>query len=587
MKQQLPLVSICVPIYNGEKYLASFLESALAQTLQEIEIICVDNHSTDSSKEIIEAFSEKFPNKILYFQTDHHYPSAGAGRNVAVAHARGEYIFFCDSDDLITPAAMEKLYECANANDSDLVCAWAYWVIQNEDGEITYCKPQSYKKNMHATNEMAIQSGCEFWMRLIKKDLLTSLCKIPEEYVFDDVAFLPVVHSYAKKIMFLDFPVYYYFRRESSASGSPRLDVCKTSILAEKFALENCNPEYRKTVEAMIAGRTRGNLDIRWPFFHIFADWAREQMEWIPDNHSILYNKPLFDKLKWAAETLNSTAIPNRIIINGFAKTIPETRVQELSEKVFCGNCDIVILNEQSCDISVNPYVQEAYLQGNYDFVAGYFALKEIYENGGIFIHDCITVLNYFFYYMNQNAFFVLLDKNTYSDMLFGAPAGCDVYKDLLQTYSTQWDKKKIFSPLSERINTILTVKYAIPLDGKGRLFQQEISIVPPDLAVVDTRFGSQTKRVICEHNFTSQAGNPEYITIKRSTLELLLSSKGYVKHSGGDSSAEKELAELKKSNVYKFVLFWKKLGDGPMGPFLKKVFHALMNIRAKLLRHR
>lgn len=579
---KLPVVSICVPVYNGEKYLEDFLESALSQTLQEIEILCVDNHSTDASKEIICSYAENYPGKVLYFQTDRHYPSAGAGRNVAIGHSRGDYLYFCDADDLITPNAMEQLYKCAVENSSDMVCGWAYRLVVDERDQILSRSPMSYKKTQPATNEMAIQSGCEFWMRLIKKELLTSVGKIPEGYVFDDVAFLPIVHSYAKKIMFLDFPVYYYFRRVSSASGSPRPEVCETSVLAEKYALEHCNPKYRKAVEALVAGRTEGNLSIRWPFYNIFSQWAGEQMAWIPDNSFIMGNRALFNKLKWAAEVIGKEPIPSRVIVNGFEKTPSQERIADLSKRVFYHDCKLVILDQQNCDVSENPYVHRAFEQGNNEFVGEYFALKEIYEHGGIFIHNRVKILNYFYYYTYQNSIFSLQDKENYTDALFGSPAGREVYADLLHTYSDSWDKKQEYPTLAERIKTVLTAKYDIPLDGRPRLFQPEISVLSPDLCMVDTRFGSQTKRVICEADFSDHAGEPEYVTLKRSTLELLLSAP---RGTAVEAQKAREWDKLTGSHVYKFVLLWKKLGDSRHGPFLKKIFHGLLKVKTKLSR--
>lgn len=577
---QSPVISICVPIYNGEKYLVNFLESALSQTLHEIEILCVDNHSTDASKEIICSYAENYPGKVLYFQTDHHYPSAGAGRNVAIQHARGEYLYFCDADDLITPNAMEQLYKCAVENNSDMVCGWAYRLIVDEHEQILSRSPMSYKKTQPATNEMAIQSGCEFWMRLIKKELVLSVGNVPEEFVFDDVAYVTVLNSFAKKIMFLDFPVYYYFRRLSSVSGQLRSEVCRTSVLAEQFALNNCNPSYRNVVEVYVAGRTKNNIEYRWPFFNIFAQWASEQMEWLSSNTMAKSDPALLKKLQWASETVGIAPIPRRIIVNGFETFPSAQRMNDLQKKVFDGDADLIVLGKDNCVISENPYVKRAYDRGDYALVGGYFALKEIYENGGIYIHNRVKILNYFHYYIYQNSFFTLLDKNNYSDFLFGSPANREVYADLLRTYSDGWDKKLEYPSLAERIRIILTAKYGIPLDGKPRLFQPEISVLSPDLCMVDTRLGSQSKRVICEADFSDHAGEPEYVTLKRSTLELLLSTP---RGTAAETAKAKEWDKLTRSHVYKFVLLWKKIGDSKLGPLLKGIFQKLLWLRQKI----
>lgn len=577
---QMPVVSICVPVYNAEKYLNNFLWSAVSQSLEEIEILCVDHQSTDKSKEIICSFAEKYPEKVRYFQVERVYPCPGAARNLAIQQAKGEYLFMCDADDLITPFAMEKMYHCAIENDSDMVCAWAYRLLTDQDDRVFSIQKMSYKATQPASNAMAIQSGCEFWMRLIKKSLVTSVEKIQEDFVFDDVSFVPILNSFASKIMFLDFPVYFYFRKVSSLSGYLRKELCEGSIIAEKYALEHCNPDYRREVEMYVAGRTRGNLDSRWPYFHLFVQWAREQMQWLPGNPLTKDDPALLKKIKWAAELTGKENIPKRVIVNGFGEGVSTERLEELSKKVFCDEGQTVILDPQNCNVSENAYIARAFDRGDYELVGGYFALKEIYENGGIYIHNRVKILNYFHYYIYQNSFFTLLDKNNYSDFLFGSPANREVYADLLRTYSDGWDKKLEYPSLAERIRIILTAKYGIPLDGKPRLFQPEISVLSPDLCMVDTRLGSQSKRVICEADFSDHAGEPEYVTLKRSTLELLLSTP---RGTAAETAKAKEWDKFTQSHVYKFVLLWKKAGDSKYGPLLKGIFQKLLWLRQKI----
>ena len=75
-----------------------------------------------------------------------------------------------------------------------------------------------------------------------------------------------------------------------------------------------------------------------------------------------------------------------------------------------------MILTEQNCDLSENPYILKAYQAGKFDFVAGYFALLNIYKRGGVYLDDRIRILNYFGVLKYQRAFFALTDQKTYSD---------------------------------------------------------------------------------------------------------------------------------------------------------------------------
>ncbi|MDE7468829.1 MAG: glycosyltransferase family 2 protein, partial [Desulfovibrionaceae bacterium] len=102
-----PLVSIIIPVYNVEKYLEECLESACKQTLKDIEIICVDDGSTDRSREIIVSYAERDPRIYLI---DSPHGGASSARNRGIEHARGTYIQFLDSDDYIEPMMSSIMY---------------------------------------------------------------------------------------------------------------------------------------------------------------------------------------------------------------------------------------------------------------------------------------------------------------------------------------------------------------------------------------------------------------------------------------------------------------------------------------------
>ena len=100
-------ISIIMPVYNAEKYLCEALDSVRNQTLKEIEIICVDDGSTDRSVEILSEYQKKDSRIKVLHQTE---PSAGAAlaRNLGLQEARGEYLSFLDADDLFEPDLLES-----------------------------------------------------------------------------------------------------------------------------------------------------------------------------------------------------------------------------------------------------------------------------------------------------------------------------------------------------------------------------------------------------------------------------------------------------------------------------------------------
>lgn len=111
-------VSVIMPVYNGEKYLSQCLGSVTAQTLKDIEILCIDDGSQDKSNVILDEFAEKDP-RIRVFHTKN--AGAGAARNLGLSKAEGEYLSFLDADDVFEPDMLEKAYAAARGADADIV----------------------------------------------------------------------------------------------------------------------------------------------------------------------------------------------------------------------------------------------------------------------------------------------------------------------------------------------------------------------------------------------------------------------------------------------------------------------------------
>ncbi len=117
-QKTLPAVSVIVPIYNVEKYLEECVDSILGQTFRNIEIILVDDGSTDSSRQMADDYAAQDERiRVIHKENG----GASSARNAGMKIARGEYIYFCDSDDYISLNAIEILYDTAIRNDLDMV----------------------------------------------------------------------------------------------------------------------------------------------------------------------------------------------------------------------------------------------------------------------------------------------------------------------------------------------------------------------------------------------------------------------------------------------------------------------------------
>ena len=132
--ENAPQISVIIPVYNSEQYLEKCLDSVLASSFSDLEIICVDDGSTDRSMEILQSYSMT-DQRVKILTQEHLF--AGAARNTGIKAAAGKYIHFLDSDDMIVPDAYEKLYAAAEASQAE-VCECLYVYTDVSSGEIAY-----------------------------------------------------------------------------------------------------------------------------------------------------------------------------------------------------------------------------------------------------------------------------------------------------------------------------------------------------------------------------------------------------------------------------------------------------------------
>lgn len=135
------IVSIIIPFFNREKFLAEAVESVLAQTYQNWELILIDDGSTDKSSIIARNFVKKYPNKVfLYAHEDGKNRGAGSSRNLGIRHAKGDFITFLDSDDVFLPETLEIEIAAFERNtEADVVCGtlqyWFSWTEKQDKKE--------------------------------------------------------------------------------------------------------------------------------------------------------------------------------------------------------------------------------------------------------------------------------------------------------------------------------------------------------------------------------------------------------------------------------------------------------------------
>lgn len=218
-----PKISIIVPVYNVEPYLETCLRSVAGQTLKEIEVIVVNDGSTDNSARIIEQFKKRYSHFICLEQANQGVSKA---RQNGLAHSEGETVLFLDADDFIPSSYCERLYQALQRTDADMAVGpivryytqtrqavpedmgvFSRWFLEGEDKKLLF------------TNFPAVMGLCG---KLIKRDLLERVQLAFSPYLCgEDICPSIQLIANAKKIVPVKEAVYFYRQgREGSQTNS-------------------------------------------------------------------------------------------------------------------------------------------------------------------------------------------------------------------------------------------------------------------------------------------------------------------------------------------------------------------------------
>ena len=201
-------VSIVVPVYNAERYLRKCLDSLINQTLDDYEIIVVNDGSIDSSQDIIDAYQAKYPCIKSFTKENGGISSA---RNMGLKYANGEYIAFVDSDDFVELFFLEKMYDKAKNTNSDVVIC-DYYATNNEEKRYMKC-------HMNYSPDEKVEyllSPPMVWSKLIRKEVMDKV-KFTEGIYYEDLDICARLLPYINKVSFVDEPLYNYYLQHSGS----------------------------------------------------------------------------------------------------------------------------------------------------------------------------------------------------------------------------------------------------------------------------------------------------------------------------------------------------------------------------------
>ena len=237
MENLVPKVSVIVPVYNVEHYLAKCLDSLVNQSLQKIEIIVVNDGSKDGSENIIQQYSAKYPDKIKSFAKEN--GGLSDARNFGINKATGDYIGFVDSDDYVSETMFEEMLNLAEKHDAEMVICNIQKV--DEEGNITQKLTQipNMPEKIVLESNFSVFSDLSYFAcnKLFKKELFAHK-RFKKGVHFEDIQLIPQLLLECKTIAQTQNIHYQYLERQDSISKTHNekgLDILRAVEDVEEF----------------------------------------------------------------------------------------------------------------------------------------------------------------------------------------------------------------------------------------------------------------------------------------------------------------------------------------------------------------
>lgn len=294
------LISIIVPVYNSEKYLDECLNSILKQIYANLEIILVDDGSTDDSGLMCDKFAKK-DKRVSVFHTDNNGQSSA--RNLGISNANGKYITFIDSDDYVEPSFIKFLYDNLVEHNVDISCCGYSMFYPNgkfvnkgkKNIQVKLDRENSIKYLI--VNGLISDSPCN---KLFKKELFSSI-QFPMNKVYEDRRILPVIFYKANNIYY-DSTVEYYYRQhsESTTHNENKLYQLIDATNERKIFIDDKYQNLKKytSQDVILSYMTVSNFMILGKKYNKFYDLHYSVKEFIKNNEFTYKNLKTLKKIQ-------------------------------------------------------------------------------------------------------------------------------------------------------------------------------------------------------------------------------------------------------------------------------------------------
>ena len=235
----MPTVSVIVPVYNTKEYLPRCIDALVHQTLKDMEILFIDDGSTDGSLEVLREYEASYPQvRVIHKENG----GQATARNLGIREAKGDYVGFADSDDYVDTTMFEKMYTRAVKENCDMVECFFYFIEETPAGRKEL--PQRGRVREYADqHDMIRDPQVSPWNKLYRREVLLHPEVIfPEGLIYEDTAFYIKTIPYVRKSAYVDEKLVYYFLR-----GNSTMNANKSVKVGNIFpVLENILQFYQK-----------------------------------------------------------------------------------------------------------------------------------------------------------------------------------------------------------------------------------------------------------------------------------------------------------------------------------------------------
>ena len=360
------LISIIIPCYNVEKYIDRCFDSLLAQTIgfDKLEIIMIDDCSTDSTWDKLTAIEASYPESVMIIHCDEN-GHQGRARNIGLQYASAPYVGYVDSDDWIEPDMYEKLYQKMTEHNCDIVMC-QNWRDTALSGQILAPKPTGEADRLLEIDTVEKRKifiacgsiGYGAWDKLFTREFLVENdIFFPEGLAYEDHFFATLLYFYAKRVYILEERLYHYYVNPASTVLSPNATHHFNILTVDKLMWAECEnrgflTEYRKEMEyqfltlCYLAAMKMISLRLTHVPYDFFLELKDETLKRVPDYHSNPYIKDYVTELNQVLLQLLDLPISEQDL-NAVCNAVRMKHIK--------GNLQIYVMTHVSFDAPQDP----------------------------------------------------------------------------------------------------------------------------------------------------------------------------------------------------------------------------------------